>query len=249
MRAALLILPALAVLAGCNAAPAPEPTLAEKEAAERNAAAELKGWDRAFGFPTETIGRLNQFGYRLGAYEAVPGGFAAKGTEITLSQSDAKSPNKGSVEVAGATAAAIDRIVFTLALTDDANADTAKKRLTDVVRGFLFQYGIDDEGALDAIAAEQDADGMIGTTPVSIAVEKGDAARRLTIAFRRPSATAPAGAADACKGRSDDEMDVGISDYRACLGEQANRTQPADRKLCELAKSTISADGRCVLAE
>ncbi len=191
MRAALLLLCATAALAGCNQQPA-EPTLAQNEAAAREAAADLKGWDRMFGFPTETIGRLNQYGYRIGGYAAAGDGFAAKGADITLSQSDAKTPNTGTVAVTGPTVEAIDSIAFTLSLTDDANAETAKKRLTDIIRAFLFQYGIKDGGALDAIAKEADADGKIGDAPVAIALAKGDAARTLTVTFRRPSATAPA---------------------------------------------------------
>ncbi|MFN4096136.1 MAG: hypothetical protein ACK4GG_05165 [Sphingomonas sp.] len=191
MRAAILLLCATAALAGCNQQPA-EPTLAQNEAAAREAAADLKGWDRMFGFPTETIGRLNQYGYRIGSYAAAGDGFAAKGAAITLSQSDAKNPNTGTVTVTGPTAEAIESIAFTLSLTDDANAETAKKRLTDIVRAFLFQYGIDDKKALDAIAKEQAFDGTIGTAPTTVAIAKGDAARTLTVTFRRPSATAPA---------------------------------------------------------
>ncbi|MCA1200046.1 hypothetical protein K9B35_18935 [Sphingomonas sp. R647] len=192
MRAAILLLCATAALAGCNQQPAEQPTLAQNEAAAREAAADLKGWDRMFGFPTETIGRLNQYGYRIGGYAAAGDGFAAKGVDITLSQSDAKTPNTGTVAVTGPTVEAIDSVAFTLSLTDDANAETAKKRLTDIVRAFLFQYGIKDDGALDAIAKEADADGKIGDAPVAIALAKGDAARTLTVTFRRPSATATA---------------------------------------------------------
>lgn len=188
---AFLLLSATVALAGCNQQPA-EPTLAQNEAAAREAAADLKGWDRMFGFPTETIGRLNQYGYRIGAYAAAGEGFAAKGADITLSQSDAKAPNTGNVTVTGPNAETIDSIVFSLAITDDANAATAKKRLTDIVRAFLFQYGIDDKKALDAIATETATDGKIGDTPFAIALAKGDAARTLTVTFRRPSATAPA---------------------------------------------------------
>ncbi|MCR5869742.1 MULTISPECIES: hypothetical protein [unclassified Sphingomonas] len=189
---ALFLLAATVALAGCNQQPAEQPTLAQNEAAAREAAADLKGWDRVFGYPTETIGRLNQYGYRIGAYAAAGTGFAAKGTDITLSQSGAKTPNKGNVSVTGPDAAAIDSIAFSLALTDDANAETAKKRLTDIVRAFLFQYGIDDKKALDAIASETATEGKIGDTPFAIALTKGDAARTLTVTFRRPSATAPA---------------------------------------------------------
>ncbi len=196
MRAALLLLCATATLAGCNQQPA-EPTLAQNEATAREAAADLKAWDRMFGFPTETIGRLNQYGYRIGAYAATDKGFATNGADITLSQSDAKWPNKGNVIVAGTDAETIDSIAFVLAITDDANAATAKKRLTDIVRAFLFQYGIDDKKTLDAIAKEAATDGKIGDTPFAIALNKGDAAARtLTVTFRRPSATAPAEAMD-----------------------------------------------------
>lgn len=194
MRTAPLLLAAFA-LASCNAQPS-EPTLAENEAAAREAAADLKGWDRVFGFPAETIGRLNQFGFRLGAFEAAGQGFSAKGADITLSQSDAKAPNTGTVEVAGADAGTIDTIAFTLAITDNANAATAKKRLTDIVRAFLFQYGIKDEGVLDAIAKEQAGESKLGDTPLAISVEKVGSGRTLLVTFRRPAATAPAEASD-----------------------------------------------------
>ena len=91
------------------------------------------------GFPTETIGRLNQYGYRLAPYAAAQTGFAAKGAAITLSQSDAKAPNTGTVTVTGPDAETIDTIAFALSLTDDANAATAKQRLTDIVRAFQLK--------------------------------------------------------------------------------------------------------------
>ena len=49
--------------------------------------------------------------------------------------------------------------------------------------------------------------------------------------------------------QSHEQFDVGVSPYEACLGEQANRTRPANRQLCDLAKSTMAASGVCVLAE
>lgn len=189
---AFLLLTATVALAGCNQQPAEQPTLAQNEAAAREAAADLKGADRMFGFPTETIGRLNQYGYRVGTYAEAGDGFAAKGVDITLSQSDAKTPNTGTVAITGPDAQAIDTIAFSLALTDAANADTAKKRLTDIIRAFLFQYGLKDDGALETIATEQATGGTIGTAPFAVEVAKGDAARTLTVTFRRPSATAPA---------------------------------------------------------
>lgn len=44
-------------------------------------------------------------------------------------------------------------------------------------------------------------------------------------------------------------VEVGISDFEACLGQQANSTRPANPQLCQLAKSTISASGVCILGE
>jgi hypothetical protein len=49
--------------------------------------------------------------------------------------------------------------------------------------------------------------------------------------------------------RQHQQFDVGISPYEACLGDRANLTRPADRELCGLAKSTISAGGACILGE
>lgn len=192
MRAAALLLTPLALLAGCNAQPA-APTVAEQEAAMRNAAADLKGWDRVFDFPAETIGRLNQFGYRLDNYrKQIDGSFAAKGAAITLSQSDAATPNRSTITVTGKDSAAIDRIAFILPITDNPNADTAKQRLAGIVCAFLSQYGIKDDAMLDAIAKEQEAEQLIGTAPATVAVEKGEGPRRITVTFQRPPATAPA---------------------------------------------------------
>lgn len=51
------------------------------------------------------------------------------------------------------------------------------------------------------------------------------------------------------KPREEQKFDVGISDYEACLGERANLMRPANRQLCDLAKSTMSPSGTCVLGE
>ena len=187
-HAALLLLAASAALAGCNSQPG-----ASNAAAPEVAPVEKRGTlASAFTDPVGTIARLNQFGYRLGEYKNGANGFAAGGEPIFLSQSDAKNPNRGTVEVIGKDAATIDSIVFALTVTDDANADTARKRLTDNVRAFLFQYGVEDKGALDAIAKEQDADGLIGDALATVAIDKSQTPRRITVTFQRPPATAPA---------------------------------------------------------
>lgn len=72
-----------------------------------------------------------------------------------------------------------------------------------------------------------------------------------------PQAREPAAiktARQACKHlleppREHQKFDVGISDYEACLGERANLTHPASPQLCDLANSTMSASGVCILGE
>ncbi|WP_447726447.1 hypothetical protein [Sphingomonas koreensis] len=189
--ATLLLLTATTVLAGCNAQPG-----GSNVAALENAAAETPGTlADAFADPVATVAKLNQFGYRLGEYKNGANGFTARGEPVFLSQSDAKNPNRGTVELSGKDGGAIETIAFALTVTDDVNADTAKKRLTDNVRAFLFQYGVKDEGALDAITKEQDADGLIGDSPAAIVADKDKSPRRITVTFQRPPATAPAEAA------------------------------------------------------
>ena len=65
----------------------------------------------------------------------------------------------------------------------------------------------------------------------------------------RADAPNVASARKACESRERREMEVGISDYETCLGERANLSRPADRQLCDLARSTMSADGVCILSE
>lgn len=179
----------IAMLAACGES---DPTVLENEADQAATAATMRGWDRVFGAPSEAIGRVNQFGFRATPYAADGATFLSKGGPITLSQSAADRPNSGSFEAAGAAATAIDRLVFTLSITDPANADTAKQRFVDVLRGFASQYAIEDEGAFDAILREQDADGSIAGTPASIAVTKGEAETRIiTVTFTRPTGTTP----------------------------------------------------------
>jgi hypothetical protein len=192
VRAALLLLPAIA-LASCNSQPA-APTPAQNETVADNEAVDKGGAERLFNAPADGIANLNQFGFRLRDYAAAANGYAAKGAPITLSQSDASAPNTATVDVTGSGAQTIDRIVFTLSLTDAANADTAKQRLSEIVTGFLFQYGIEDAGALANIVAERNAQGQIDGTPFTVAVAQGAtgktyAPRRLTFTLQRPAAS------------------------------------------------------------
>jgi hypothetical protein len=189
MRAVLPLL-AAALLAACGGESGP--SVLENEAREAQTAATLSGWDRLFATPRETVGRANQFGFHAGDYAADGQTFLSRGDAITMSQSDAKAPNKAGFEAAGAAADRIDRIVFTLTITDPANADTAKQRFVELLRGFLSQYQLEDDGTFDAIVSEQDADGPIAGAPASIAVAKGDGDNRtITVTFTRPTGTTP----------------------------------------------------------
>ena len=134
-HAALLLLAATTALAGCNAQPG-----GSNAAAPEEPGVEKPGsLAAAFTDPVATVAKLNQFGYRLGEYKNGANGFTAGGEPVFLSQSDAKNPNRGTIEVTGKGAEAIDSIVFALTVTHGANAGTAKARLTDNGRAFLFQ--------------------------------------------------------------------------------------------------------------
>ncbi|MCH4891802.1 hypothetical protein GO308_01600 [Sphingomonas sp. SFZ2018-12] len=191
MRPALAILLVATVLGGCNSQPA-EPTVREQEAELVNSTADLKQWDRVFGVPSDTVAALNQFGFRLADYGQAGEGAATRGEPIILSQSDRPAPNEGTVEVSGATTARIDRIDFTLALTDPDYADTAKGRFAKVIGDFLFQFDLEPGDALAAVAGEADAETRIAGTPVRIDTTEGeDGVRRITVTFTRPDAKAP----------------------------------------------------------
>lgn len=190
MRIAFSLL-GLALLSACGGG-SEGPSVLENEAREAQTASTLQGWDRMFGAPEETISRANQFGFRAGAYAADGDTYLSKGSAITLSQSDAATPNKGEFEAAGATPQYIDRIAFTLRLTDAKNADVAKQRFVDVLRGFLFQYKLEDKDALDAVLREQSSQGPIAGAPGSIDVVKGDdGTRTITVTFTRTAGTTP----------------------------------------------------------
>ncbi|HTG38676.1 hypothetical protein [Sphingomonas sp.] len=189
MRAGLSLLGA-ALLSACGGESGP--TVLENEAREAQTAATMAGWDRAFSTPRETIGRVNQFGFHAGDYAADGDTFLTRGDPITMSQSDAKAPNKAMFEAAGPTANRFERMVFTLAITDPANADTAKQRFADMLRAFLSQYELEDEGAFDAVIDETDADGPVAGTPASIAVDQREGDQRtITVTFTRPTGTTP----------------------------------------------------------
>lgn len=160
------------------------------ERAEANKA--LTGSSRLFGVPGELVGHANQFGFRATPYAPDGGSFLSIGGPITLSQSDAAAPNTGRFEAAGTTVGQLDRVAFTLAITDPANADTAKQRFADVVRGVLFHYGIEDAAGVAAIVAEQAGDRSVAGIPASLAVTPGEGdTRTIIVTFTRPAASTP----------------------------------------------------------
>lgn len=78
-----------------------------------------------------------------------------------------------------------------------------------------------------------------GGEPNQQAPERADTSKPASIASARHS----------CEHVTNKSADVGISDYQACLGQKANLSRPANRKLCDLSKGTMSASGTCILAE
>lgn len=189
MRSAALLLLAATLLAGCNAQPGGSNAVAPENSAVEKAGSLAP----AFTDPAGTITKLNQFGYRLGEYKNGANGFSAGGEPVFLSQSDAKNPNRGTVEVTGKGADAIDTITFALAVTDEANAETATKRLDDNVRSFLFQFGVTPDVKL--FGHEKGASGSVEGADVAYNIDRSQTPRRITVTFHRPTATAPAEAA------------------------------------------------------
>jgi hypothetical protein len=62
-------------------------------------------------------------------------------------------------------------------------------------------------------------------------------------------AAATGDSARACQSLSKQYVATGMSDYEKCMVAQANRSQPADKELCKMAGSEISADGKCLLGQ
>jgi hypothetical protein len=189
MRHALLLVAAL-TLGACKPS---APTVLQQEANAAEATKALKGWDRAFGVPDAAVGAANQFGFQAGAYTAADGGFGTSGKQILMSNSNAKTPNRASFAATGAHAGRIDKLAFTLALTDDGDTDTAKTRFSAVVRDFLSQFDIGNADALaKAIADESAMQGNMSGAVAGVSVEPDGNARKITVTFTRPDASGQA---------------------------------------------------------
>jgi len=194
MRAA----PALLVL-GLLAACSPSGQSVQKQEATRAAELDkLKGWDRAFE-PDAAVAAANQFGYHNAPYAAAKTGtgFASTGTSPMISGSAAASPSQTNFLASGAAADKIDRLAFTLSLTDPQTAEHAKKRFADIVDGFLFQFKLDAKKDVTAfLADEKPLDATYqGATFSAVAIPTPGGAkdtRRLTVTFTRTGANAPA---------------------------------------------------------
>jgi hypothetical protein len=193
MRAAPALL-TLGLLAACS----PSGQAVQKQETARAAELDkLKGWDRAFE-PDAAIAAANQFGYRNDAYAAAKAGpgFVSTGTSPMIAGSTAASPNQTNFVASGAAADKIDRMAFTLSITDPQTADHAKKRFTDIVNGFLFQFKLDAKKDVSAFLADEkplDATYQGATFSAAATPTPGGAkdTRRLTVTFTRTGASAP----------------------------------------------------------
>ncbi len=184
MRAAIALI-LTATLAGCGK---PAPSVHEQEAARVASVSTLSDWDRLFASPQETIGAINQAGFGLGAYAAQGDGYAATGQPRMYSNSNAKLPNTVRVDVVG-TANAIDTVTYALALTDEADATTARMRLAQTVGEFLGRFKVKaDPRLLKAIRLGTPLD-QPPARVAPVAATNG-APARIDVTFTRSAATA-----------------------------------------------------------
>ena len=183
-----VVLTLTAVLAGCGT---PASTVREQEAAQAASTRTLKGWDRLFGAPRDTIGAINQAGFTLGDYAAKDGAYAASGQPRLFSNSNAARPNMAQVTLAGADPATIDSVTYALALTDPVDATTARMRLAQTVGEFLGRFKIKaSPDLLRAIRLGQPLDAAPATVAIVPATNTTPA--RVDVTFTRSPATSPA---------------------------------------------------------
>ncbi|MFZ5747986.1 MAG: hypothetical protein ACOY45_10095 [Pseudomonadota bacterium] len=211
MRGALLFAPVLAglLLAGCGAAKR-EPSITEKDAARAAELAKHQGWDKLFVGTQQTIAIANQFGYRNGEYAAAKdgSGFASTGATPAISSSYAKAPNTTGFTATGASADRLDRLVFTLDITDPDNAVTAKKRFRDILDQFLGQFGIDVKADTTKLVTDE-VEGSRTYPGATLTVAKQEVkgapprSRRLVVTFERTGGTAPANSEPEAQGTND----------------------------------------------
>ena len=184
MRAATALI-LVAMLAGCGK---PAPSVREQEAAQVASVSKLSGWDRLFASPQETIGAINQAGFGLGTYAAQGDGYAATGQPRMYSNSNAKAPNMVRARVAG-TADSIETVTYALALTDEADATTARMRLAQTVGEFLGRFKVKaDPKLLKAIRLGTPLDQP--PARVALVAATNGAPARIDVTFTRSAATA-----------------------------------------------------------
>lgn len=199
-RAAFLVLALGTALSACGMSGGEqEATVHEREAARANEIAAMDAWDRIFDAPDQTIGFVNQYGYRAAPYGPAEdgSGFAATGAEIPISDTFAAKPNSTTFRASGSTADAIETLVFTLTITDLDDAATAKKRFGDILVGFFSQYGIDLEaeirqGVTEEASAATEAPGAALQFDKQEIAGAAEGSRRLIVTITRTGGTAPA---------------------------------------------------------
>ncbi|MBR0553406.1 hypothetical protein [Stakelama marina] len=186
-----------AALAACNGtSQQPTPEATEAVSANEGAPLQSAGWDRLFTSPADALAAASDDGFAPESYDPTGGEppYQAKSAPITLSGSTPDAANQASFTASGNQADKIGTITFSLQLGDSGTAKQAEQHFADMIRQYLSSFGIeDDKNLLAAITNEQNTDGTIAGTPVTIdtGVQTGAMPEVINVTFTRPDATSP----------------------------------------------------------
>ncbi|RYY22728.1 MAG: hypothetical protein EOP62_22510 [Sphingomonadales bacterium] len=197
IRAAAFAITSSLLLAGCGAASVADnasDNAAQSISGERDDIAETKGWNHLFGKPEAVIVQAGQLGWRMPAYAKTDGGFASESAPAPLMSTGAV-PIVSRFAIAGDAAEMIDRMRFSIDITDEGGAKKSTETFAKNVRSFFFLFKIDATAVETELVKAQAATGLLAGTPYVIDVHPLPAtpnARRMTVTFTRPAGNAPA---------------------------------------------------------
>ncbi|MDX2222468.1 MAG: hypothetical protein SFV21_06960, partial [Rhodospirillaceae bacterium] len=151
-----------------------------------------KGWPELFADPQAGIRAFEGTGFRPAPYAANGTGFASTGIPVTLSNTEAKQPNRMTFSAAG-TQDTLDSVTVALDLTDAPNATVAKDRFVKTMGEVLGKIGVPGAAELkQPVLDEKPAAGSVDGADYAVAIapmtDAGADARRITVTFRRPGA-------------------------------------------------------------
>ena len=184
----LVVLGLAGVLAACG------PQAPEKKPFPKPTPLVRSGWTQVFASPADTIDAMNRLGFRIGAYAPGADGYSAMGIPTMVSRSDTKQPNLSNIALHG-TENALDRVQFTLDLTDLSDDGFAKKQFVQQIDIRFGQLGVSGaEKLAQNIMSERPTTGETAGAAYALTrdpIPGGKNHRRLSLTFT-PAGSSPA---------------------------------------------------------